>query len=134
MKLFMKSFKNLFQFTAIFGIALTLTGCATIFGDNTRNISVQSTPGTAQMRVEGETRGATPAVITLPTYIYGGKRIQLIKHGYQEQTLFINTKFQPCTLWNLLFWPGFLIDAATGNLVKIDPSQLNSHVNLTPTS
>jgi hypothetical protein len=37
-------------------------------------------------------------------------------------------------LWNLLFWPGFLVDAATGDTVKIAPQNLNVDVQLEPAS
>ena len=68
----------------------------------------------------------------LPNYIFGGKSVVLKKEGYYDQSLMINSKFQPCGLWNLLCWPGFLIDAAAGNTVKIDPMNLNLVGELEP--
>lgn len=111
---------------------MSLNGCASIVGDNTRTICVSSHPQGAGVYIEGQRHGTTPTTVTLPNYIYGGKTLTFKKEGFHDQSTIINTKFQPCGLWNLLFWPGFLIDGATGNTVKIDPAQLNLVTELQP--
>jgi hypothetical protein len=105
-----------------------LTGCASMFGDNTRQISIKSNPEGAAIFMDGVNYGQTPSIITLPERIYGGKIIELRKPGYQTQSILINSKFQPVGLWNLIspFFLGFAIDGLTGNTVKIDPAQLNT--------
>jgi hypothetical protein len=128
----MRILKNIIKLVAASITVLSLQSCATIAGDNTRTVCVNSQPQGAGIYVDGQRRGTTPANIVLPSYIYGGKFLALKKEGYHEQATVINTKFQPCGLWNLLFWPGFLIDAATGDTVKIDPSQLNVVMDLQP--
>ena len=117
--------KKIVQPAAVSMVLLSLTSCATIAGDNTRTVCVNSYPQGAGIFIEGQRHGTTPANVTLPNYIYGGKTMTLKKEGYYDQAMTINTKFQPCGLWNLLFWPGFVIDGATGNTVKINPAQLN---------
>ena len=104
---------------------LIVSGCASIAGDNTRSVKVESYPSGAAIYVDNQQYGMTPAVIKLPTYIYGGKSVTLKKPGYQSQTMMVNSKFQPIALLDILAWPTFLIDAATGDLVKIDPANLN---------
>jgi hypothetical protein len=104
---------------------LFLTGCASIAGNNTRMVKVESEPAGATIMVDNQNYGVTPAVITLPTYIYGGKSITLRKKGYQDQSMMVNSKFQPVALLDIFLWPTFIIDAATGDLVKIDPANLN---------
>lgn len=104
---------------------LCLTGCASIAGNNTRMVKVESEPAGATILVDNQAYGVTPAVITLPTYIYGGKSITLRKKGYQDQSMMVNSKFQPVALLDIFLWPTFIIDAATGDLVKIDPANLN---------
>ena len=111
-------------------IFATLTGCASIAGDNTRSVKVESYPSGASIMVDNQQFGVTPAVVTLPTYIYGGKTVTLQKRGYQSQTMVVNTKFQPIALLDIFFWPTFIIDAATGNIVKIDPANLNLNAKL----
>ena len=109
---------------------LILSGCASIAGDNTRAVKVTSQPTGAAIYVDNQQYCVTPAVVTLPTYIYGGKSLTLKKKGYQDQTMMVNSKFQPIALLDILFWPTFVIDAATGNIVKIDPANLNLNSTL----
>ena len=104
---------------------ITISGCASIAGDNTRKVAVKSYPSGARIYVDNMQYGITPAMITLPSYIYGGKSVQVRKAGYEDQTIMVNTKFQLIGLVNILFWPGFIVDAATGSIVKIDPTYLN---------
>ena len=109
----------------IYTLALLLSNCASIAGNNTRAVKVESYPAGAAIYVDNQQYGVTPAVINLPTYIYGGKTVVVRKKGYQDQATMVNSKFQPIALLDILFWPSFLIDGATGDLVKIDPANLN---------
>jgi uncharacterized protein YceK len=109
---------------------ITISGCASIAGNNTRKVAVKSYPSGARIYVDNMQYGVTPATITLPSYIYGGKSVQVRKAGYEDQAIMVNTKFQPIGLFNIIFWPGFIVDAATGSIVKIDPSDLNLEYKL----
>lgn len=120
----MKIITKLIVSCAIFSV---LTGCASIAGDNTRSVHVSSIPSGAGIYVDNQQYGVTPAAVTLPNDIYGGKTITLRKKGYQDQSLAVNTKFQPVAVLDVLFWPSIIIDAATGNLVKIDPANRALH-------
>lgn len=121
---------KIIKLVLFYSLFLTIFGCASIAGNNTRNVSVTSHPAGADIYVDNQRYGVTPAVVTLPTYIYGGKSVTLKKPGYHEQTMRVNSKFQPIALLDILFWPTFVIDAATGNIVKIDPANLNLHSQL----
>lgn len=118
---------KLAMFCSLFAM---ISGCASIAGDNTRAVRVTSQPSGAAILVDNQQYGVTPAVVNLPTYIYGGKSLTLRKKGYQDQTTMVNSKFQPIALLDILFWPTFVIDAATGNIVKIDPANLNVNAEL----
>lgn len=109
---------------------VTLTGCASIAGNNSRAVRVSSAPAGAAIYVDNQQYGVTPATITLPNYIYGGKSVTLKKRGYPDQTRMVNTAFQPIALLDIFAWPTFIIDAATGDLVKIDPASTNLDFNL----
>lgn len=114
----------------IISFFLGLTACASIAGDNSRAVMVHSKPSGADILVDNQHYGVTPAIVNLPNYIYGGKSITVRKAGYRDQTKMVNAKFQPVSLFNILFWPGFIIDAATGNIVKVDPANLNLNYRL----
>ena len=111
-----------------------ISGCASMFGDNTRDVKVDSNPKGADIFIDGTRRGTTPAVVTLPSYIYGGKEIVLKKKDYSDQTITVNSKFQPVTIWNLFNGFGFIVDAATGDVLKIDPRDLNVSADLSQVS
>lgn len=117
------------QTLAVVMLIGSVTGCASIFGDNTRQVAIKSNPAGAGVYIDGVRYGTTPTIVTLPNYIYGGKVITLKRDGYPDQSTMINSKFQLVGLWNILFWPGFLIDAATGNIIKIAPEDLNVTVD-----
>ena len=117
--------KKIHKLALSYTLFLALSGCASIAGNNTRAVSVNSYPSGATIYVDKQQYGTTPAVITMPTYIYGGKSVTLKKKGFQDQTTMVNSKFQPVALLDIFFWPSFLIDAATGSLVKIDPADLS---------
>lgn len=110
--------------------AITLSGCASIAGDNTRAVQVNSIPSGANVMIDGQDYGTTPAVVTLPSYIYGGKTVVVRKQGYRDQAMQVNTNFQPIAILDILFWPSLLVDGATGNLVKIDPANRNLNAHL----
>jgi hypothetical protein len=115
------------KFYSVLGIAIALltTSCATIAGNNSRAINVSSEPVGAAIYVDNQQYGVTPAVVTLPTYIYGGKAVTLKKQGYHDQTMMVNTAFQPIALLDILLLPTFLVDAVTGYIVKVDPANTN---------
>ena len=49
------------------------------------------------------------------------KTIIAKKSGYKDTPFIIESKFNAKSLWNILFWPGFLIDLGTGKINKYDP-------------
>ena len=123
--------KNLLYALLISSSVLTVSSCASMFGDNTRTITINSNPAGADIYIDGINRGATPMVINLPTYMYTGIAINLKKSGYKDTGVVIDAKFQNVGLWNILNFPiGFVVDVATGNLVKVDPAAINTTVNL----
>ena len=109
---------------------ITLTGCASIAGNNTRAVTINSAPQGAAIYVDNQEYGVTPATITLPNNIYGGKSIMVKKAGYHAQTRMVNTQFQPIALLDVFFWPTFIVDGVTGNLVKLDPATSNLSYHL----
>lgn len=113
------------QIAVVSALFLAMTGCASIAGDNTRAVKVTSVPSGASIYVDNQQYGTTPAIVDMPTYIYGGKTVTVKKAGYQDQSQRVNSKFQPIALLDVFFWPTFFVDAATGDLVKTDPANRN---------
>lgn len=110
-------------------LTFELAGCATIFGDNSRAVQVNSKPSGAQVLVNGAPQSATPATVNINS-TFSPPTITVQKPGYQSQTVNVNTTFQPVGILNILFWPGFIIDAISGDMMKITPDSRNINVNL----
>ncbi len=125
-----KGLNKIAQLLIAVTVCLTLSGCATVFGDNTRSIKIDSQPAGAGIYLDNQQYGVTPSVISLPTYIYGGKNITLRKEGYTDQSFMINTQFQTVALLDIFCWPTILIDLAAGNFVKINPANLSVYTEL----
>lgn len=53
------------------------------------------------------------------------KQLVIKKEGKEPQAVILESKFNNTTLWNLLFWPGFIIDLATGQMNKYDNTVIN---------
>ena len=48
------------------------------------------------------------------------KQLIARKDGYQPAPFTLETSFNISSLWNILFWPGFLIDFGTEKMFKWD--------------
>ena len=47
------------------------------------------------------------------------------KEGYRPTPLKLDTKFNSVAVINILFWPGFVVDAATGQMCKWDTTYID---------
>jgi hypothetical protein len=127
--------KKILSTLLISATVLTVSGCASMFGDNTRTVNINSNPSGADVYINGVNRGSTPLALNLPTHFDGGASITLKKSGYKDTGIFIDAKFQLVGLWNVLTFPiGFMIDQETGYFLKVDPDALNTVVNLSKSS
>lgn len=98
--------------------SLAIAGCATIFGYDNRTIAVNSIPEGASVYVNNILIGTTPTSVTLDD-IHSTNLIVLQTPGYQPASMTINSTFQSVGWWNVLFPPGFLVDAITGDMKTI---------------
>lgn len=125
--------KKSFLFLILSILAISLSSCASLMGNNSRRISVDSDPEGASVFVAGRYMGVTPTSASLPSYIYGGTEVVFSKPGYEDATVTVDTELQPITFLNILFPPGFIIDVATGDIVKIDSLSTTTAVQLKKT-
>lgn len=111
-------------------LALLLSGCATLFSGSTQDVSINSEPTNADIIVDGNKRGKTPATIEINRPEKGDPpEIILRKEGYPERKLTPTKNFNNVTLLNVLN-PfnyvgvpvlGFGIDWFSGALWKYRP-------------
>lgn len=128
---------------AALAAAWMLSGCATIVGSETQDVTLQTQPPGVKFVVQDETgkavaEGYTPKTVTLQKSNgnYFGKKkylVMLERAGYVPQTL--SLKESP-NLWYLLGnipllgIPGWLVvDPFYGGMYKIEPERLQTIMN-----
>lgn len=123
--------------------AWLLSGCATIVGDQSQDVSVQTWPQGVKFVVQDETgrtvaEGVTPKTVSLlksdGTYL-GKKKytLQLEREGYVPQTIPLQ---EHANLWYILGniplggIPGWLIvDPFNGGMYNIEPQKVQTIMN-----
>lgn len=121
---------------------IALSGCATIVGNPTQLLPIQSTPGDAAVVIVDETgtevfKGNTPTTVTLQksTGKYWGKKsytVKINKEGFQEQSIPITASANGWYIaGNFLFggligW--FIVDPLSGNMYTLSPETIASNL------
>lgn len=117
-------------FKAIFPVALiAIAGCATVFTGTTQRVHVQAVDSQSHNLVAGarctviDGQGAEIPVDHNPGSVVltkgkGALNVRCAKPGYVQKQVGIGQSFNAWTIVNVLFWPGILVDAATGAIQK----------------
>lgn len=111
--------KRIFNIAAV-SATLLLSSCATIFKGTTQTVQIISNPPAASIEVDGVKTGVTPMAVTLKKG-FAGQTVSLKLDGYETKTFQPQTAFDAVSVVNFLFIPGFIVDAATGAMMKYDP-------------
>lgn len=104
---------------ALFGMAMMSSGCATILSGTKQTVTVRSNPPGAHVSI-GTQNGTTPTAFTLSK----GKNCTVqVAHAPGKRVVHLKRHFDPVTLLNIIppFWPGFIVDAVTGAMMKYEP-------------
>lgn len=106
---------------ATMGLAsfLSLGGCATLFGNHNRSVQINSNPEGATVTLNGMNVGNTPTHVVIQSTM-STNVISVKKQGYKVSQREIATSFQPVGFLNVFFWPGFIVDAVTGDMMKLN--------------
>lgn len=102
---------------------LGLTGCSTMFGDNDRLVHVNSEPKGAQVTVNNQVTADTTPTQVVVKDMFSPTTITISKKGCKPQTTVIEPEFQKIGLLNILIFPGFIVDAITGDMMKVPDNQ-----------
>ena len=123
-------FKKIVVLGLLTGAVISSTGCSTMFGDNERVVAINSAPTGAKVVVNNVAlNDATPTKIVVND-MFSPTLISVQTTGCKAQQFTIDPEFQNVGLWNILFWPGFVIDAVTGDMMKIPENQRAFNANL----
>lgn len=111
--------KHIGKVVLLAGLALTSAGCATIFSGSHDPITFNSVPEGAVVEVNGARVGKTPLTVPIKRSITPPQvRLKLADH--EPQAVLLQNTFNAVALLDILFWPGFIVDAATGSLMRYD--------------
>ena len=113
-------------------LVFTLTGCATIMSGTKQTITVQSYPAGAHVKF-GNLVGITPVTFTVQKGMHTAVEVS---HAPGKRIVHLKRTFDPMTLFNLIppFWPGFIVDAWTGAMMKYDPDVITVDFRVSPNS
>lgn len=129
----MKSIKTVLITSVVVTTSL-LTGCATIVSGSQQTVNIQAINANNHHLISSakcvivDSRGvyyainSNPGSISLPRE-YGGLNVDCRAKGYWQQSIGTGSSFNAWTLGDIIFWPGAIVDAATG-AVKEYPSHI----------
>lgn len=104
--------------SALLGAAsLCCTGCATVITGTVQEVTINSTPPGAHVNV-GPHFGVTPERFV---FLRGEDYTIEARYGDQVRTMSLNRKFDKVGILNILFPPGFLVDAVSGAITRYEP-------------
>lgn len=109
---------------------LHIQGCATIVSGTTQEVSFQSSPDEATVKVDGKPIGKTPLTVQLDKE--KGQTLAFEKDGYKTVTMRLSTSLEPW-FWGNIVTGGLLgstTDGVSGAVNKYSPDQY--FVTLTP--
>jgi len=104
---------------ALLAVLIFTQGCCSIFTPNPQTISVDSKPQGAKVRI-GSFKNKTPCRALLPR---GKDYVIEVSYGKDTQTAVLNKNIEPIYWVQVLFWPGLIIDLATGKMYKYEPTE-----------
>lgn len=108
-------------------VIVAMTGCATLFAGSSQVPVITNPPG-AFVYVNGQPVGQTPTAINLDPDRPGN--IQIYLPGFQPVQMWRQKSISGWFWVNLIVWPGFFVDLATGKYNKYDDTGIA--IGLTP--
>lgn len=110
-------------------VGFLFSSCATLFSSSTQPITFSGMEGTkifdAATNIKLAEIGAGKTATVNIKKKTGDKQLIAKKEGYKNTPLMLESSFNNTALWNLLFWPGFIIDYGTGKINKWDNTVIN---------
>lgn len=105
-------------------VAASLSGCATIFTGTHDQISVSTEPSGAKLYLNGNDMGRTPVTVPVGRSL-GTTMMTVKKQGYEDKSFALQSSFNTIAILDIFLWPTFIIDAATGSIVKYSQTSYN---------
>lgn len=120
--------KKLLSTAMIFAVIL-LTSCATLFTDSKQAVTFSGIEGTkiydASTNIKIAEIGSDKTTTVPIKKKLSDKQLIAKKEGYKNTPILLESAFNTTSLWNLLFWPGFVVDLGTGQMNKWDNTYIS---------
>ena len=120
--------KNILMFL-VCGLMLLTSGCAAVFTGTTDTVTFDSQPQNAKVLINGLQRGKTPVTVNLKRSL-STTMVSITLEDHEPQYLVLQKEFNFISLFDIFIWPTFIVDAATGAMMKYSPKYYN--IELTP--
>lgn len=109
--------------------ALICSSCCTLFSSSKQSVTFTGPEGTkiydATTNVKLAEIGKDETTTIKIKKKREDKTLIAKKEGYQPTPMVLESTFNNACLWNILFWPGFLIDLGTQKMNKWDNNIIN---------
>lgn len=109
--------------------AILLSSCATIFTPSRQSITFSGLEGTkifdTSTNVKIAEIGSDKTTTVSVKKKMSDKQLIAKKDGYKNTPIILESSFNATSLWNILFWPGFIVDLGTGQMNKWDNTYIN---------
>lgn len=116
---------SILKITSMLAILFVISGCATVFSGTSQTIfvkAIDSATGAELPRIGCTVLTAKGELLPVPSDLgaikisksSGELQVSCKKEGYRQINTAVGDSFDAVTLVNVLFWPGFLVDLATG--------------------
>ncbi len=125
--------KALYCITTLF-ISVGLTSCASLFTGTSDNITFNSEPKGARILIEGIDYGRTPATVSVKRPGLSDKQVTFQLEGYEDRVFTLQKEFNVVSILNLAGLLGWVVDIATGAVMKYNPRSYNMELRPEGTS
>ena len=95
------------------------SGCATVFSGTAEDVYFTSEPSGAMVYLDYHPLGRTPLITKVPRRLRE-RYIRYELEGYEPVEQLMDNRLNGITFINLLWWPGFIVDAVSGAIVRIE--------------
>lgn len=99
-----------------------VTGCATIFSDNSDSVTITSEPSGATVYLNAKKKGVTPLTMVIDRSVFETHYIQLKKKGYKTNKFLVKKTITTAAIFNLSSLSSWATDATTGNMLMFSPT------------
>lgn len=110
-------------------VVITFSSCCTLFSSSKQDVTFTGPEGTKIYDASNNMKLGEIGADEVTTIKIKKKRedktLLAKKDGYKPSSLVLESTFNNACLWNILFWPGFLIDLGTQKMNKWDNTSIN---------